>query len=55
MQSPWRCAPKPRFSWPPEVLERSTSESSNEGEEAEKKYKDLLESMDPNEFGKYKM
>jgi uncharacterized protein len=38
-----------------EVLERSSSESSNEGEEAEKKYKDLLESMDPNEFGKYKM
>jgi bifunctional DNase/RNase len=38
-----------------EVLERSTDESSNEGEEAEKKYKDLLESMDPNEFGKYKM
>jgi uncharacterized protein len=38
-----------------DVLERSSSESPNDGEDAEKKYKDLLESMDPNEFGKYKM
>jgi len=38
-----------------EVLERSSSESSGDGEEVEKKYKDLLESLDPNEFGKYKM
>lgn len=38
-----------------EVLARSSSESSNEGEEAEKKYKDMLESMDPDDFGKYKM
>lgn len=38
-----------------DVLERSSSESPSDGEDAEKKYKDLLESMDPNEFGKYKM
>ena len=38
-----------------EVLDRSSSESPSDGEDAEKKYKDLLESMDPNEFGKYKM
>ncbi len=38
-----------------EVLDRSSADSPSDGEDAEKKYKDLLESMDPNEFGKYKM
>ncbi len=39
----------------PEVLERSSTGSSSDGEDAEKKYKDMLESMDPDAFGKYKM
>jgi hypothetical protein len=41
----------------PTVLERSgvATTSSAEGEEAEKKWKEMLEEMDPEDFGKYKM
>jgi len=38
------------------VLERSaTAPASADGEDSEKKWKEMLESMDPADFGKYKM
>ena len=37
------------------VLESSQAAASGQGQEAEEKWRDILESMDPDDFGKYKM
>lgn len=39
----------------PRVLERAGTASKAESEDAEQKWKDLLDKMDPEDFGKYKM
>lgn len=39
----------------PKVLERAGAASKADSEDAEQKWKDLLEKMDPEDFGKYKM
>lgn len=39
----------------PKVLERAQGAAKSETEDAGQKWKDLLEKMDPEDFGKYKM